>query len=307
MPRDTSARIFAITFLVLSVPHFTLGHTASSNDQISSPKMESSRVPVSIQVVSNIGKPGALLYELESVAIITLKYQVNCSSDNTVYTIFAKTSDKNVAVITNNSVFDISCAQPQNSSLNQAENAEESVTDWIQDWRPLADNSNVLSVVTGEVSMTVSAKLIGRSFLILLAEERHFTTNTTRTHEYLPSVSPEFDGFSSNEAVTKAAPGNGHNTARSRQELQGDQKSHQEAINQAPSLDEVGRAMIIVMKLPRTLDKVFRIVLYNVIVLATIGMGVKIDFAVIRNVLKNPIAPIIGLCCQYLCMPLVSR
>ncbi|BFZ19420.1 hypothetical protein BsWGS_22458 [Bradybaena similaris] len=306
MPRETSARTCAITVLVLSVLHFTLGHTDSSNDHISSIKMESARAPVSIQIVSNIGKPGALLYELESEAIITLKYQVNCSSDNTVYTVFAKTSDKNVAVITNNSVFDIPCAQPENRSLNQGENMKESVTDRIQDWRSVADTSDVVSVVTGEVSMTVSAKLIGRSFLILLAEERRFTTNTSRTDEYRYSVSPEFDVFSSNEASTKAEPSHGHNTAGSRQDLQGDQKNGQVSNDQDPPLDEVGRAMIIVMKLPRTLDKVFRIVLYNVIVMATIGMGVKIDFAVIRNVLRNPIAPIIGLCCQYLCMPLIA-
>jgi len=53
-------------------------------------------------------------------------------------------------------------------------------------------------------------------------------------------------------------------------------------------------------------DRLFMVVLLSVIISANIGMGCKIDLAVVKEVLTKPIAPAIGFICQYLIMPLVS-
>ncbi|KAH9499719.1 hypothetical protein Btru_077657 [Bulinus truncatus] len=56
----------------------------------------------------------------------------------------------------------------------------------------------------------------------------------------------------------------------------------------------------------RPIDVVFNIVLVLLVVLTNIGMGAKIDLNVMKTELKRPIAPAIGLCCQFLIMPMVA-
>lgn len=41
------------------------------------------------------------------------------------------------------------------------------------------------------------------------------------------------------------------------------------------------------------------------VIFANIGMGCKIDLDVVKEVLRRPIAPSIGFCCQFIVMPLV--
>ncbi|CAG5120951.1 unnamed protein product [Candidula unifasciata] len=302
MSHKSTTRMLTLTSLVIAVLHITYGATDSSNDQLPSLKTESDKSPLSIEIVSNMGKPGALLYDLESVATITLKYQLNCTSVDVVHTILASTSDHHVAVITDNSSFDISCnpARSGDNSFNETDNFETSTTDRIEEWNSSVENSSIVNLLRGEVRMTVNAKLIGRSFLILHAQERHLNLSQTDGD---PSSSPTFHWLSLTETTTKYSY---QFASEFGQELQESQNSNQLSSNEEMPTVEVTRVMIIVMKLPRTLDKVFRIVLYNVIIMATIGMGVKIDFVVIRKVLKNPVAPVIGLCCQYICMPVIA-
>ncbi|XP_071092487.1 ileal sodium/bile acid cotransporter-like [Haliotis cracherodii] len=66
------------------------------------------------------------------------------------------------------------------------------------------------------------------------------------------------------------------------------------------------RMMITVVRALRALDTVVQIVAYVFIVTSTIGMGCSTDLDVIKEVLKRPIAPIIGFVCQYLGMPLIA-
>ena len=43
------------------------------------------------------------------------------------------------------------------------------------------------------------------------------------------------------------------------------------------------------------------------LLIANVGMGCKIDLDVVKEVLRRPIAPTIGFCCQFIVMPLVSN
>ena len=61
-----------------------------------------------------------------------------------------------------------------------------------------------------------------------------------------------------------------------------------------------------VVRKERFIDRLFVGLLLSVIISAHIGMGCKIDLAVVKEVLRKPIAPAIGFSCQYLIMPLVG-
>ena len=50
----------------------------------------------------------------------------------------------------------------------------------------------------------------------------------------------------------------------------------------------------------------FIILVTTLFFLHYINMGCAMDFGVIRGVLRKPIGPMVGIICQYICMPLVS-
>lgn len=63
---------------------------------------------------------------------------------------------------------------------------------------------------------------------------------------------------------------------------------------------------IAVIRETTILDTLFRIFGISFIIFTTIGMGITTDLAVVKEVLKRPVAPIIGFTSQYIVMPLVS-
>ncbi|XP_059164949.1 ileal sodium/bile acid cotransporter-like isoform X2 [Physella acuta] len=56
----------------------------------------------------------------------------------------------------------------------------------------------------------------------------------------------------------------------------------------------------------RPIDIAFNVVVVLLVVLTNVGMGAKIDFEVVKSELRRPIAPAIGLCCQFIIMPMIS-
>lgn len=63
---------------------------------------------------------------------------------------------------------------------------------------------------------------------------------------------------------------------------------------------------IAVKRRHRPVDTIFIIMVSVMVCIANIGMGCKVELQVIKEVLKKPIAPIIGFTCQFLIMPVVS-
>jgi len=61
-----------------------------------------------------------------------------------------------------------------------------------------------------------------------------------------------------------------------------------------------------VVRKQRLIDHLFLGLVSVMVICANVGMGCKIDMAVVKEVLRKPIAPVIGFSCQYLIMPLVS-
>ena len=62
-----------------------------------------------------------------------------------------------------------------------------------------------------------------------------------------------------------------------------------------------------VRRSPHPIDRIFNIVLTICIILANFMFGCLFDIPVAKEVLKKPIAPVIGFLCQYTIMPTVSR
>jgi len=62
---------------------------------------------------------------------------------------------------------------------------------------------------------------------------------------------------------------------------------------------------VAVVRQERFIDHLFLGLVSFMVICANVGMGCKIDLAVVKEVLTKPIAPVIGFSCQYIIMPLV--
>lgn len=63
---------------------------------------------------------------------------------------------------------------------------------------------------------------------------------------------------------------------------------------------------VVVFRKQGVLDKLFRIFIYIFLVFVTLAFGCKLDLAVVKENLRRPVAPAIGIACQYVLMPMVS-
>lgn len=63
---------------------------------------------------------------------------------------------------------------------------------------------------------------------------------------------------------------------------------------------------VAVIREKRIVDNVFIAAVAFLVFFSNMGMGCKVDLDVVKEILKKPIAPSIGFCCQYIIMPLVS-
>jgi len=61
-----------------------------------------------------------------------------------------------------------------------------------------------------------------------------------------------------------------------------------------------------VVRKQQFIDQLFLGLLSFVLICANVGMGCTTDLAVVKEIITKPIAPVIGFCCQYVIMPLVS-
>ncbi|XP_013416873.1 ileal sodium/bile acid cotransporter-like [Lingula anatina] len=66
------------------------------------------------------------------------------------------------------------------------------------------------------------------------------------------------------------------------------------------------RYKVNVLRNPKALDTIFTIVVAVSVSINTIGFGCKLDLDVVKEILKKPVAPVVGLICQYAGMPMIS-
>lgn len=63
---------------------------------------------------------------------------------------------------------------------------------------------------------------------------------------------------------------------------------------------------VTVIRNPRILDHIFTGTIAVIVIVINIGFGCMIDLKVVKDILKKPIVPVLGLCCQYIINPLIA-
>lgn len=76
-----------------------------------------------------------------------------------------------------------------------------------------------------------------------------------------------------------------------------------------PSYEEASSVeyRVAVIRKERAIDRIFLGLVAVLVVVGSVGIGCKVDLAVVKEVIIHPVAPVIGFCCQYVIMPLVSK
>ncbi|CAL1540661.1 unnamed protein product [Lymnaea stagnalis] len=296
----TSRILLLVLSLIVSKHIVQAGESGDSIAPAARPKLPP-RLPLTVDVISNIRRPGALLFSLEVTDSFVMNYTLKCVALDTVYRVTAVMSVRSVVEIVSNNSFGISCLEAKPfelfnaTSSTTAELYQNGSALTAEDYIETGENVSYVGYVQGKINMTVSTYNIGRSFLLLMADD----VNNPMHPQSFDGASQTTEGsaaFSERPNSSIGSTDNHH---------QGHGHRTESAANQLPP-NVVGRAIVMVMQLPRTIDKVFRILLYIVIILATIGMGVSVELAVVKAVLRRPVAPLIGLGCQYICMPLLA-
>ncbi|KAL8559699.1 hypothetical protein ACOMHN_002232 [Nucella lapillus] len=72
------------------------------------------------------------------------------------------------------------------------------------------------------------------------------------------------------------------------------------------SVSYEGQTEIVVIRVHRPIDTAFNIVIVLLVIVVNLGVGCKSELSVIKETLRRPIAPLTGLCCQFIIMPLLS-
>ncbi|XP_062596484.1 ileal sodium/bile acid cotransporter-like [Saccostrea cucullata] len=72
------------------------------------------------------------------------------------------------------------------------------------------------------------------------------------------------------------------------------------------SVEDYSTYHVVVFRKMGVLDTIFRVVIYIFLVFVTLAFGCKLDLGVVKENLRRPVAPAIGISCQYILMPLIA-
>ncbi|XP_061188469.1 ileal sodium/bile acid cotransporter-like [Saccostrea echinata] len=72
------------------------------------------------------------------------------------------------------------------------------------------------------------------------------------------------------------------------------------------SVEDYSMYHVVVFRKLGVFDTIFRIVIYIFLVFITLAFGCKLDLEVVKENLRRPVAPAIGIGCQYILMPLIA-
>ncbi|XP_005096657.2 uncharacterized protein LOC101848287 [Aplysia californica] len=240
--------------------------------------------PLVLSVVSNMGRPHVLLFTLEVNVEFKATYSVFCSSPEDVYIVQAKSAKPSIAEFLGNTMFNVSCELSRAYFENSPDVAEKMINSTLEaseteNNEPVNfpeqvsyNTSTSVATITGTAIFKLKTNNIGRTFVMFFAFRKD---------------GPIFQ-----------------NSTRSPKKMEAQNTGNVASPSLPPNV--VGKGVIIVMQLPRAIDKIFRTLLYIVIVTATIGMGMNVEIDIVKTVMKKPVAPIIGMFCQYICMPLIA-
>lgn len=76
--------------------------------------------------------------------------------------------------------------------------------------------------------------------------------------------------------------------------------------NKTGDMVDVTKVPVIILRLMRPIDTAFRVIIYVFMIFITLAFGAKLDLEVVKENIRRPLAPCIGLGCQFIIMPMVS-
>lgn len=279
-----------------------------------SPNATRPKYPLAISV-KNFPLP--LVLHFEKTQTKTFNYTLICDHPSTIYQVTLVSTDTNVAELKAGFFLNISCADAffvdndNNSNSNEIGsrnnqagimsniNSNESDTAYSLTTTTMMTNLITTTVATtinqrdeignGNASSSLSAGISSEN-----SGESRGGISGTLTGEFNVTFEALLLGKSFLLIYANKVSGPGSEI-----------HSNQIGIPKRPAV--VFQGMIMVIKLMGLLDDIFPPMAYVVTIMATIGMGIKVDILVIKETLKKPMAPAIGLFSQYICMPLVSE
>lgn len=209
---------------------------------------------------------------MDEKTTVLLNYSVNCS-------ILPLNDYAFVVSVTDNTVISIAKVKP-------------SVTnDVVVGCTHKAGNGG--NTLSGGISITLDGLLPGRSLLIIDVVSKNTTGLVNPPHvlvENSSSIEYHYLRTGSNDSFSYLPP------------------YASSAANASDVTEDYFPAVLhaICMKEQTALDNVFRALMVLFLICLMVAMGCKTELQVLREVWSKPIAPVIGLACQFFLMPLVS-
>ena len=200
---------------------------------------------------------------------ISFDYSIVCVSRDVSFLLTMSVTDDQNLEITGNSELIISCANATESVVNvQSLRRAWNATDQSKQ----GAKTRTVYIADGQIDVKMRSGIIGYS-------DVKFSIQESRN---------EFEDLAS-----YTGPGTASNS------------SSLVILDPESSYKTLSYKVTIIRKM-RAIDKIFRLVVYAVQIFVATGFGAKLDLKVVKENLFRPVAPGIGLACQYLLMPLVN-
>ncbi|XP_076435469.1 ileal sodium/bile acid cotransporter-like [Babylonia areolata] len=230
--------------------------------------------------------PGVVVMAMDSERVFEGNYTLRCPNKHAHYVLEASLDQiyhQRTAVLTSPVSVNISCQQ---GSQLLGENAENSAAEGKVGGGP---------VVFGTFHVHISTELIGKAVLLFYLGTLHDGEMSHPSNLSKSAHEPSSESIKSSEPVSNSLSNDGVT----------EPSSPPSSSSSSPSV-LVHRTVLLVLRKQRLLDVIFRISSYVIVVAVTASMGCTTDMKVVKEVLRRPLAPAIGFCCQYVCMPLIA-
>lgn len=204
-----------------------------------------------------------------------IKISYPCEDIDQQHVVTAESSDTNVFRISNNYTFVFDCVlyKSNNNSMTNSTMLIQDLPLQSDDW----DHDVVSGMIEGNITLTLEGNLIGISSLVLRIDKFDVSSG------------------SDNSSGTQIEQ------TRQIKHVQTDD------VNDVSKSKHTQTFEVLVLRILRPIDKVFMIFIPIFLFTITIGFGCKLDLGIVKECVKKPIAPGIGMGCQYVIMPLVSH
>lgn len=200
-------------------------------------------------------------------------YSVVCASRSVSFQLTVSIIEEDNLVITGESEFRISCENATESEIELLNHSPGSKETGQASKEPVL---RVIYIADGQIDLKLRSGIIGYADVKFSLQEVNHGSN---------------DATSYNESNTASKSGNASSFI---------------ILDPEKSYKTLTYTISIIRKV-RPVDKLFRVIVYAVQIFVATGFGAKLDLQVVKDNLWRPVAPGIGLACQYLLMPLVGN